>query len=400
MKKILKFIRNEEINIAFMLLFSLVLFPRNLKSIAIVLFALILIIKAITNKQKFNWKFFLINSSVYIFILLTVFYSQDMRYASLKLQTMLSLLLFPLLFSLISIDDYKNIYNNKNKFLYTYVLSVIGFNMSIFLWYCVKYANVFNAMRHYIIIVDQKLDKFSIHPIYLSMHIGIALVFCFYLFMKNNNKWILFLATILLFFLSILMKKGPILSLSIVLSYAVIFILNKKMKLRVLLLSLVGFTLLFSSSKLRNNFKELLNITPLTENNFTSTNMRAEIYKSSLKPMGQSLFLGHGIGDFNKVLINSYTNETLRKDKYNSHNQYISFVLIGGIVLLMLFLGVNFYNIKLAVKQKNHLFVVICVFYLANMLTESILERENGVVYFSFFTCFFGLKSYLSSNEV
>ena len=399
MKRALKFIRKDKINIAFILLFSLVLFPRNLKSIVIVLFALILITKAIINKHTFNWKFFLINSSVYIFILLTVFYSEDMRYAGLKLQTMLSLLLFPLLFSLISVDDYKSIYQKKDKFLYTYILSVLGFNISIFLWYCIKYANVFDVIQHYLIIVDQKLGKFNLHPIYVSMHIGMALIFCFYLFMRKRNKWILLFIPLLLFFLSILLKKGPIISLIVVLFYVTVFILNKKTRVKVVLLSLTGFVFVFTSPKLRSNFKELLNITPLTENNLTSTNIRAEIYKSSIKPMWESLFSGYGVGDFNTVLRNSYKNEILKKKEYNAHNQYISFMLIGGILLLLLFLGVNFYNINLAVKQQNYLFVIISVFYLVNMMTESILERENGVIFFSFFICFFGLKNYIINHE-
>lgn len=400
MKALYKFLKEKSIPYVFIIMFSLILLPRNIKSLAIALFSLTILIHAVIKKNKINWRFFLINSSVYIFIIGTFLYSHDTRQASLKLQTMLSLFLFPLVFSLISKENYTKIYNHKEKLLQVYIYSVLLFNLIIFIGYCINDFAFFNVIKHYVIIVNERLHKYNIHPIYLSIHLCISLIFSFYLYSKKRKIITLISIILLFFFLFILMRKGPILSLILILLYSIIFLLKRKLKI----ITSISLIILVVSSflvvpKVKSKFSEILNIEKLTEKNMNSTNIRAEIYKSSLKPIKESLFLGYGIGDFNSALINSYKNKVLIRRQFNAHNQYISFLLIGGLFLLSIFLLVQFYNIRLSYANNNYLFIIICLFYLFNMMTESILERENGVIYFSFFICFFSLKNYILDNE-
>ena len=73
-------------------------------------------------------------------------------------------------------------------------------------------------------------------------------------------------------------------------------------------------------------------------------------------------------------------------------------MLIGGVTLLIVFFVTNFYNINLAFRNNNHLFIIVNIFFLLNMFTESILERESGVIFYSFFSCFLNLKNYFNKH--
>ena len=110
-------------------------------------------------------------------------------------------------------------------------------------------------------------------------------------------------------------------------------------------------------------------------------------------------FFGYGIGDYNDKLKESYKkNNPSLEVYYNSHNQYISFLLVGGLFLLLLYFIFLYLNVKLAIKKRNINSLIILCFYSIVMLSENILERENGVIFFSFFLCFFSLNNY-SSDE-
>jgi len=79
---------------------------------------------------------------------------------------------------------------------------------------------------------------------------------------------------------------------------------------------------------------------------------------------------------------------------YNAHNQYLSSWLIGGLfsfLALVFLLGRNFF---LSVKHNNHLLFLVVTFYMIVMFTENILEREDGVIFFSLFLNYFALLNY------
>ena len=100
--------------------------------------------------------------------------------------------------------------------------------------------------------------------------------------------------------------------------------------------------------------------------------------------------------------------ESLKKDspilyegKYNSHNQYISFTLSMGLIGLLTFLCFLCYNLTLAIRYDNQVLILLLIFYGLTMSFENILEREDGVIYFSFFIGYFALYTrYTHSLEL
>ncbi len=118
-----------------------------------------------------------------------------------------------------------------------------------------------------------------------------------------------------------------------------------------------------------------------------SEEIRATIYKCGNKKFQEAGLTGFGIGDGKNELLDCYQeyNPTLAATSYNSHNQYISLILNAGFLGLLIFLAFIFYNINRSLKSGEFITVAIIVFYCIVMFSENILERQNGVLYFSLF---------------
>lgn len=123
-----------------------------------------------------------------------------------------------------------------------------------------------------------------------------------------------------------------------------------------------------------------------------NTNPRVYIWPEALKAMDGHLLFGHGLGDAQHTL-NMYTDKidiefwlnganTKLKDKnINSHSQYLEIILQTGILGLFLFLSSVFWGLK----KSNQIFIIFSICILLSMITESIFERQFGLVFFAFF---------------
>ena len=333
---------------------------------------------------------------MFLGISVTIFYSENISIGLTYLERMSSLIVFPFIFSFMDKDEYKKI--NINYCIWIYILSIILFHLIVYIFFVINYFSFSDTVKHFQEIINTKIGRFNIHPIYLSMHCCIALLLSINLIKKKNKfveKVVLhFLQFTLLVFLIWHSKKGPIIGL--LLSYVAYLVLFKKTKniLKTLFFLVVLVFLFFLIPKVNERFQEVFNVEELSKENANSTNIRVAIYKNAIEVVKKSPYVGYGIGDSNLALINNYKNDILLKDQYNSHNQYLSFLVIGGPMLLIIYLFFFFKHINIALKEKNKTFFILLLFYSTVMLTENILERENGVIFFSLFLSLFGLKNY------
>ncbi len=386
--------------VALWLLFASVLFPSNIKSVAIGLFALSSIIHFICAKNQFNARFFIINASVFIVIVVTLLYSDNTAYGVRKLTTFLSLVIFPLCFALYSREDIWQLYTKKKTYLFTYVISVVLMNVLPFIWFLTTHYSFDEMLIHFPTLMGKDIGKFNIHPIYLSMHCAVAIVFSLFLFNRNAPNWknvlIILLDIILVLFLLVYAKKGPIMGLVLISLLYILF--QRKSALKkpyiIAVISLIALVLIIPNT--RTKFIELQKIEKLDSNNVTSTNIRYTIYTIASELIIESPLVGYGVGDYLDKLKEKYNTseyEYLKGTRYNAHNQYLSFLLIGGVMLLIVFMCFLAINLIYAIRFNNELFIIIILFYGFVMLTENILERESGVIYFALFLNFLSVKS-------
>ena len=82
---------------------------------------------------------------------------------------------------------------------------------------------------------------------------------------------------------------------------------------------------------------------------------------------------------------------------YNAHNQFLQFVLQYGFLLSILILILIARILTLLVKKKEELLLSFWIVLLMFCLSESILNRQWGVVFFPYFYAFLVIKFILKN---
>ncbi|MFC0603407.1 O-antigen ligase family protein [Winogradskyella pulchriflava] len=382
-----------------------ILVPDKFKAWPIALLVLTVIIRYLKmdTKPVLDIKKFIICIGFFIILILSIAYSSDISYALKKLETGLSLLVFPLVFYLIAGD--KALFNKKtiHTVKLTFIISLVFFLISTFTYFFFTepFFTFKDTLEHYTNLVDIRISEYSIHSIYLSIYIGVAIIFSFSLFKGKNesdnmNIIIYFILLILIVFMAILNKKGPIISLGILGVFLVIknkFSYQRFIFISLTVMALVGLIVVLPRFNDENKFRELLEI---GENRGSSTGLRLQIYECALQQIVKSPIVGHGWGDIKNVLNDCYLNDNrklLLESNYNSHNQYLSILLSIGVLGFSAFLYYLFYIFKISKKEDSQILFFLILYFCLNMLTENILEREDGVILFAFFVNLFTFEN-------
>jgi O-antigen ligase len=76
---------------------------------------------------------------------------------------------------------------------------------------------------------------------------------------------------------------------------------------------------------------------------------------------------------------------------YNTHNQFLETLLQSGIPGLVILLAACFFLVRIAWRKKRRIISFIIALLLAWLFSESVLERQFGIMIFTFFPLFFSL---------
>ncbi|MFT6196733.1 MAG: O-antigen ligase [Nonlabens sp.] len=382
------------------MVFCTPILPQLLKIISIALFLVICITEYIKNKSKFKWEYFLFNAGLYLMYVFSLLYSKDLEYGLRKVEISAALVVFPLGFALISKDLITHAIKNLKLFFYVFISAVLVLNIFVFSSFLSAGYDV-SSFGEYADFVNRMEGFPAVHSIYLSMYNAIAVLLIFYLLRTERllkaGIPLIIIGSVLCLGLILLLKKGPIFGLVLV---ATLLAIKYKMWrvwafYTVFTASLVATLFLFPDTSQRiHDLFQVERISAAIE----SEEIRATIYKCGNKKFQEAGLTGFGIGDGKNELLDCYQeyNPTLAATSYNSHNQYISLILNAGFLGLLIFLAFIFYNINRSLKSGEFITVAIIVFYCIVMFSENILERQNGVLYFSLFI---NLLYFLSKNN-
>ena len=156
-----------------------------------------------------------------------------------------------------------------------------------------------------------------------------------------------------------------------------------------------------SITEIRNRFLEIFDTSSIVNNKETSSGIRYILWNTSAKVIQISDYLGYGIGDAQAVLSTQLAADgyaVLSEENYNAHNQFLQIGLATGIVGICLYLFSLLYFIRIFIKRKNAEGVVFLLFFIFVFLFESVLERQNGIIIYSFTSCMFIYASEFDKN--
>ncbi|MGP1991708.1 O-antigen ligase family protein [Zobellia laminariae] len=412
-------LRKSEQYILLALFFTIPLSPK-LTTVLIIVYSLVSLLTFERKYFRNIWfrkpVFLLI--LVYFILVIGLSYSSDITSGFSKVQTQLSLLIFPLF-----LGGKNFLREQKEHYLLSFILGVV---LTSLLCFGNSFYRYFETGDNYV------LDEFSrrisiffyvefsafldLHPTYFSIYIGLSL---FYLLSYYHNdrkygliiKWtsIAFLFVTFIFTSS---KAGIFSFLIASCAYFIYSLIRKPNKYTISLLGtlILGATFMFfinpllyqRSVQLVNSFDK---VWMKQEQTNESSSIRFGLWKLSIQVSKNTPFYGYGTGSVVRTLnencidLFSFSNcEGLRNK--NSHNQYLNFLVSNGFLVLIPFLLALFLGLVRAFKNKDQVFFFFIVFMGLNFLFESILQRERGAVFFcAFFILFLVCQNSQKNTE-
>lgn len=238
-------------------------------------------------------------------------------------------------------------------------------------------------------------------PIYLSLFSNLAFLIALQSPLIKNTTLKYFIAAYLGLFIILIAAKSGIVSFVIILFILVIRRQNKKIVSYVSLLLLIP---LFIFATLKFPFLKERFITSLTFNYaeengavWNSNTLRLAIWSSAVEAIKKKPLLGYGTGVGQVALEQAYLDKGFvfglyyknhtewNIPQYVAHNEFLSTALDLGLVglsVLVLIFGFGFFY---AVKSKDNLAIGFMVIIFITCCVESMLLRQKGLVFFSFF---------------
>jgi len=162
---------------------------------------------------------------------------------------------------------------------------------------------------------------------------------------------------------------------------------------------LLAITLLVPDSRRRvlETIDELRSVKEVVNNK--QTNHRVYIWRDGVEVIKENFWTGTGTGEEDYALKEKLDLVDarfwdgkhvyyLKSGMYNYHNQFLQWFAANGILGFIFITGAFLVGIIWSVKTKSALSLAFLILTFTSFFTESMLERQAGVLFFSFF---FGL---------
>lgn len=385
---------------------SLIFWPLLNSLLCIAIFAYWLLV----STKKFSFKdlgsrWVILFSLMFFISVIGIFYSSDLTGGLDELQKKSALLLFPLVFGLSGIITPVVFRRTFAAFAWSTVAGcMLGVINGIYVF-------IKNGTTDYFYGYNLVVLK-NMQPFMLGLCCLLSLLYLMDKFLEARaNKSLLkkadiFVAIFLFFFLFLLGNRNILLTMSAFFIFYCYKVISKAVA-RFLLISSLGFLLviaIFLNPYLHNQWNDLTDFSK--ENNIQldsgetlgrpwgGKTIRLSIWKCSQDIIRKHWIAGVGTGDVQAALQESYEKRKFyfasRYNTYNAHNQYIQETVAHGIIGLLIFLSCIFIPFSRCLRKKgNTIYSLFLLCFAVLCVTESMLELNKGIVWYSFFNSIF-----------
>lgn len=374
----------------------------NYISIFIIFWAIFSLFIAIKYKLKFNKEELLniiVLSSLFIAYLLFLPFVKDKNEILVWINRSLPFLIFPI-FLILNKKKVNQKTLDWSLLIFAYTNTII----SIKVWlkiYFLGFDNLQKENNFYDPVFRNIFsDTTSIHLPYL----GILFTFSIYIFFirllkeKNIYKKLIYILSIIILLISLIMFAARMALLCLFLSIILFLIIRLKTKKIYKISIIVGLILCsFVITKI-NSLNERIKEAILTEYVLPHKGQTPEefqvrygIYNCTKQILKKDWLFGVGPTEVQKTLNNCYSQynyEAYNDYKhiiYNSHCQYSDIILKFGIFGLLIF----FISIFWGINNNNYYYFGFILIFSLSIITENMLSRQIGVVFFTFFNSLF-----------
>ena len=410
----LELIKNKKVIFSFLFVLIIVLhYWWSLGcNILIILTFLICVLNQLTRndllaafKQKWIWVF----SIPFLLTLIGFLYSEDTHLGGFMIEKRLSIFLFPILFFALSkwlnrsvvmdgivLGGITSLLGCFTQSLYLYQTGVGGTELfySDLLAYPLYGQAVYLSFMintWIVLIVYQMINKEGVigkSKLVSIILIVVLLIFHFLLASRMSMLVLLLVAGLFFVFWGVrkigMAKSIGILSISTLIVIAMAFIFPKTLnRFR----NVDKFEYNYENKSPLNHFNAEYN-----ELNWTGITVRLAIWNAIVEDLKfPEAFIGKGSGDVESTLLSSYTKRNFHlalEHNFNTHNQYLDFLLSTGVFGMLFLLGSMLLLLVYGLKTGNYVFAFFVVIVLFTMMTENILNRNMGIVFYAFVSSF------------
>ncbi|MBL4707506.1 MAG: O-antigen ligase family protein [Flavobacteriales bacterium] len=415
--------------IHFSILFIAISFPLPYKvsNLGIVALLVFWIIQKIVTKRKpsFNfesryekWIFFSF-LGFFVWQIISLFYTTDISYGIKNVESKLSLLIFPLI-----LFDLRPSYQQFLFWLKAYVYSMALCTIVLLVQSISHYFTEGSLLTYH-----DFTSSLAFHAVFYSYYIFLSILITAFLFQKNelkNTEKFLLIISIVLSLVGLLISASKnvlvVTSFFLIIGFLIRAIKQKVGWKEVSIVLLIGVVSVFGISKVpavKNRIAELAQLNGM-ENlekikrgelivaedipKFNGTSMRITFWYVVVNKMLDegTMILGYSPGDRRAIINKEFYKNGLNPwyENYNIHNQFVQVLAELGLIGLGLYIMLHFSFLMAAIEKKNFLLAAFLIGFVIFQMTESIIERNKGIVFFIFFLLLLlQLKPYLNEDR-
>jgi len=336
--------------------------------------------------------------SLYLIYLVGLTYTTDMADGLSDVETKLTLLVFPLLLFTgpqLSKKNYNQIFM---AFAIACALVILRGGFLTF-----YYNMVINEVGYFSVLT-------GIHSSFFCLYLGVAIFFLAQQITQEGKEALskkkknLYIGLLLFLSVSIFFLMARMGFFTLVFLFSIFYITHQfkngktstgLMKMIAVWCLVATIAWLIPTSKISIYGK--INIPKVNITKKEEADVRIPIWISSLEVARKQILFGVGTGDVHVELEKVYQKRNFKlgiQHEFNPHNQYLQTSIALGLIGLSILL-INFlYPMKLAFEKEHTIYLFFLLLFGMGCLTESLLERESGVLFFAFFNSLFARELY------
>jgi O-antigen ligase len=385
----------------FHLFFFLVALPfdRVYSTIILISFLVHTVIFLKIEKFKNINKITIIPQLVFFVTVFSATYSPSISNSLDTIGKQLAIFLFPLLFTITSLD--LAVYRSR---------IMLGLTISCTLTVIYLYYDAIHSILYYklpfkeiisLAFVNQNFaEPLDMHPTYLSMLIVLSIVYSMQQILLSKSKnTIYYIASSLVLFAGLIQlgsKSAFIALLTIVIFGFPRFLVKRENRLKFMLTSVLATVLLLTSilsfNAFRNRYVITLKNDLIGTKGIVNMNGRFDRWGIAIDLIKESPVIGTGSGSEIPLLKESYFRQKMYGPylfSLNAHNQYLSFMINSGISGLLIYLATLSWGFWQSVKSLDLLLLSFIILVAFVSFSEDLLEVNKGIFFYAFFYSFF-----------
>ncbi|WP_162182455.1 O-antigen ligase family protein [Lacinutrix jangbogonensis] len=284
-------------------------------------------------------------------------------------------------------------YLSISIFIYNLLLIIVAFYRQIS-----KFPD-FSKINWYFFSYRGLLKYFYVHATYLGLINNVVLLFILFTFGEFSKKEKLFSIFIMLSSVLITMLSGSRIQFLITILILILFLISRLTIKRAVIFSLFisfSFIVLSNVPIVKERVIDTV-FSPHSKFEYAvygdkpgesaSVSRRLSISFCGLESIKDNWLFGYGSNYVNKSkLLHCYQEKGLKNafsQKFNTHNQYIGLILIGGLPLLLLFMFMFIKLFYISILNYDYIYIGFLIIITITCVTENIFERHFGIVFFS-----------------